>query len=289
MEPTEVGGASSLEVVSSHARGAASVNCMSSSSPSSIAPREDPYDVTFVLEFTSTNKDDFDAYVLDAFQRLHMPLVKCSRKSRVDLIDGRVVKEICTRTSPAIIVSRSPHVHLEKYRCDLGGRPTPKKDGVKSRRSKSKRLDCQFSFNATMLKATRTWSITEESKAKLLALWGEANHGHCHVLDDQQLRVRRLNPDGSDGDCGLDETVRESRLLGGKPPASVGLPSSTSSADSLSHLMDQSSSIISALLKAEELEASAKNDGIKRAVQDHANTLRLALEHLTAKIKAKHT
>ncbi|RHY54998.1 hypothetical protein DYB34_006876 [Aphanomyces astaci] len=245
-------------------------------------PGNDLIDIACILEFTSPHKDAFDEFILASFNRLHMPMVKCSRKSRVDLVDGRAVKEICT----------------QKYRCDLGGRPTPKKDGVKTRRSKSKRLDCSFSFNATMLKTTRVWGITVESKARILGSWGSEHHGHCHVLDDQQLRVRRLAPDAAD--VAPPPNVTSSRP---SHPPSHHRPSSvkagtttnpnTSTEDpdptSLGSLMAQSSSILTALMQAETLEASAKSEAVLRSVHDHANTLRLALEQLTATIKAHHT
>ncbi|CAK4613381.1 hypothetical protein LEN26_004613 [Aphanomyces euteiches] len=234
-------------------------------------PPDTADDIACVLEYTSSSKEEFDAYILDTFQRMHMPLVKCSRKSRVQVVEGRVVKEICT----------------QKYRCDLGGRPTPKKDGVKPRRSKSKRLDCPFSFNATMLKSTRAWAITEDSKAKVLSQWTEPYHGHCHVLDDQHLRERKLNPDS---DYHKDESsLRYTRATTStNMTTAMTAPSSSSSPESLSNLMEQSSSIITALLKAEELESSAKDERIKQAVQEHATSLRLALEKLTAKIKSKY-
>ncbi|ETV84531.1 hypothetical protein H257_03709 [Aphanomyces astaci] len=267
-------------------------------------PGNDLIDIACILEFTSPHKDAFDEFILASFNRLHMPMVKCSRKSRVDLVDGRAVKEICT----------------QKYRCDLGGRPTPKKDGVKTRRSKSKRLDCSFSFNATMLKTTRVWGITVESKARILGSWGSEHHGHCHVLDDQQLRVRRLAPDAADvPDANrLDHTNGQwvfdsvtSRLrhhpngTSSRPshPPSHHRPSSVEAVTttnpnpstedpdptSLGSLMAQSSSILTALMQAETLEASAKSEAVLRSVHDHANTLRLALEQLTATIKAHHT
>ncbi|ETW00735.1 hypothetical protein H310_07284 [Aphanomyces invadans] len=286
---------------------AAAVAAMIAPPAQTSASPNEPVDITCILEFTSPNKDAFDEYILSSFSRLHMPMVKCSRKSRVDLVDGRAVKEICT----------------QKYRCDLGGRPTPKRDGVKTRRSKSKRLDCPFSFNATKVKATRTWAITVESKARIMAQWDSANHGHCHVLDDHQLRVRRLAVGASDiynshqsdmssrnGQLLFDSVT--SRLRNHPNPTSCHapcaeqtphapharvmpvdalkpVPPDAQDSTSLGSLMAQSSSILTALMQAESLEASAKSEAVLRSVHDHANTLRLALEQLTAKIKAHHT
>ncbi|RHY28802.1 hypothetical protein DYB32_005689 [Aphanomyces invadans] len=67
------------------------------------------------------------------------------------------------------------------------------------------------------------------------------------------------------------------------------VPPDAQDSTSLGSLMAQSSSILTALMQAESLEASAKSEAVLRSVHDHANTLRLALEQLTAKIKAHHT
>ncbi|KAH9061474.1 hypothetical protein Ae201684P_020810 [Aphanomyces euteiches] len=217
------------------------------------SPPDTADDIACVLEYTSSSKEEFDAYILDTFQRMHMPLVKCSRKSRVQVVEGRVVKEICT------LPMRS-------------GRTTD----AKKRWSQTKEVQEQ---------TTRLSIHLQCDHAQIHSCVG--HHGRFQGQDDEHLRERKLNPDS---DYHKDESsLRYTRATTStNMTTAITAPSSSSSPESLSNLMEQSSSIITALLKAEELESSAKDERIKQAVQEHATSLRLALEKLTAKIKSKY-